>query len=233
MTAVAIRSIEIFAVLLIVTRCMGKREIGSLQPFEFVLSMMMANLATMPLADVGIPLWEGILPLLVLLILQVLLSWFSLKSQKFQTLVCGQPVLVITHGCVNAELLESLRYSMSDLMAQIRTGGLSGPQEVEYAVLETNGTLSIIPRDGFAQVTRGDLELPPQPAVLPYSLVEDGQVMEEALQALGQNQAWLEKRLRQQGCSTVKDALFALYLPDDTLVVQKRNFLPQKKRIRP
>ena len=233
MLAVCIRSIEVFLVLLIVTRCMGKREVASLQPFEFAFTMILANLATIPLGDVGIPIWEGTLPLIMMLLLQVTLSLFSLKSNRFQALVCGRPILVITHGIINEEALESLRYSIADLLAQIRSGSFRGPHEIEYAVLETNGTLNLFPKPQYAPVTRQDLNLPFQDDGLPYTLIEDGQLLGENLSALGRDSIWLEKQLRHYGCNSIRDALYALYLTDGSLAVQVRHRTPLIRRLRP
>jgi len=233
MIAVCVRSVVMFLALLAVTRCMGKRELGSLQPFEFVLTLLLADLAVQPLEAIGKPLWEGLLPLAMMLLLQLAFSFLSARSARFQTFLCGQPALVIAHGTVNEKMLENLRYSVSDLMAQIRCGGFAGPHEVEYAVLETNGQLNLIPKPPCRPLTRADMQLPDGDAALPYALVEDGEIRHAALRAMGRDEAWLRKRLEKEGCPDARQILYALYLADGTLALQKRESRQHIRRIRP
>ena len=202
MITVFIRTLILYLLIMAGLRLMGKRQIGQLEPSELVLTMMLSDLATVPMQDMGIPLLFGILPILTLLSLSLLLSQLSLKSIPFRELVCGRPSILIQNGIVQQRAMRENRYTADELLEQLRIQGVSRIEDVQYAILENSGQLSVLPRPVS----------PEQEAVtLPVLLVSDGRTLSRNLQACGKNQAWLEQALKKQGIQSPAD-LFLLTL---------------------
>jgi uncharacterized membrane protein YcaP (DUF421 family) len=141
-----VRTIILYLIIVLVLRLMGKRQIGQLQPFELVIILMISELAAIPSQDTGIPLIAGLLPVLVLLLLGVTISQISLKSEKARAVICGTPTVLIDKGYILEDQLRKLRYNLSDLLEQLRVKNVPDIADVEYAILETNGQLSVIPK---------------------------------------------------------------------------------------
>jgi len=154
------RTIILFLLVMIVIRVMGKRQIGELQPFELVLAIMIAELATVPMEDKEIPLINGIIPILTLLLLQVAITFISLKSDKLRGVISGTPSVLIENGKIIESELRKLRYNLTDLLEQLRLKNFPNIADVEYAILETSGELSIIPKSQKRPVTPEDLNIP-------------------------------------------------------------------------
>jgi len=139
-----LRTIILYALVVIGLRVMGKRQIGELQPSELVIAIMLAELASIPMQATGIPLISGIIPILTLITLEVFLSFISLKSKKFREIVSGKPSILVHNGTINKQEMEKLRFNNDDLMEELRLGGSPNVQDIQYAILETNGQLSIM-----------------------------------------------------------------------------------------
>ena len=138
------RSIILYILVLIVMRLMGKREIGQLQPFELAISIMIADLATIPMTDVGIPITNGIIPILGLLIMHLLISLINMKSMKAREIICGRPSILIYRGKINEEVLKKERFTINELQERIRGSNVVNLGDVEYAILETSGQVTVI-----------------------------------------------------------------------------------------
>ena len=139
------RTLILYLVLLLVVRLMGKRQIGEMEPAEFVVTMLVANLAAIPMQDGGIPLFSGLIPILVVLGMELVLSWGTLRSQRFRKILCGKPVILIENGRILQDKLRQTRITLDELMGHLRQKDVLNPQQVQYAILETNGTLSVFP----------------------------------------------------------------------------------------
>ena len=138
------RAIILYVVVLIVIRLMGKREIGQLQPFEFVITLMIANLATIPMAEIGVPIINGIVPIMGLLISHLVIALLNLKFKRFRKIICGTPTILINKGKVNYSQLKIERFTLNDLKEKLREKDIFTITDVEYAILETNGEVSVI-----------------------------------------------------------------------------------------
>ena len=138
------RAIILYIVVLIVIRLMGKREIGQLQPVEFVITLMIANLATIPMSEIGVPILNGIIPITGLLVSHLVIAVLNLKFKKFRKLICGTPSILISKGKVNYKQLKVERFTLNDLKEKLREKDVFSITDVEYAVLETNGDVSVI-----------------------------------------------------------------------------------------
>ncbi|NHM27242.1 DUF421 domain-containing protein [Desulfofundulus sp. TPOSR] len=193
------RTVLIYFIVLLVVRLMGKREIGQLSPFDFVVAIIIAELAAIPMESTNFPLWKGIVPLVTLGILEVILSYLALHSPFLRRLLDGEPQVVIKNGRIIKDELRRARYNLNDLLAQLREKGIVNVGDVEFGVLETSGKLSVIPKSQKRPVTPEDLGLPTSYEGLPAVLVMDGQVLRENLRLVGLDEAWLKKRLAAAG----------------------------------
>ncbi|MDQ0287130.1 uncharacterized membrane protein YcaP (DUF421 family) [Desulfofundulus luciae] len=193
------RTVLIYFIVLLVVRLMGKREIGQLSPFDFVVAIIIAELAAIPMESTSIPLWRGIIPLVTLGILEVVLSFLALHSPFLRRLLDGEPQVVIRNGRIIKDELRRARYNLNDLLAQLREKGIVNVGDVEFGVLETSGKLSVIPKSQKRPVTPEDLGLPTSYEGLPAVLVMDGQVLKDNLRLVGLDEAWLREHLAAAG----------------------------------
>lgn len=191
-----IRAMILYIVVLIVMRLMGKREIGQLQPFELAIAIMIADLAAVPMSELGIPLTNGIIPILALLVIYMIISVLNMKSIKFRKVISGQPSLLIYRGRIDEKILRKERITINELQERLRVDNIFNLSEVEYAILETNGEVTVIQKPEKRNVIVEDLNINPEYEGIPYDLVVDGKIMEENLKAIGRDRNWLEKQLK-------------------------------------
>jgi uncharacterized membrane protein YcaP (DUF421 family) len=213
-----IRTAILYLLVVFTLRIMGKRQIGQLQPYELVIAIMISDLASMPMQDTRIPLLHGIIPIITLLILQVIISLLELKSDKFRNIMDGKPNIVIKNGKFQIPVLRSQIYSVNDIMEELRIKGYFNINEIEYAILETNGELSIIPKSELEPATKKDLKLKPSKPVLPALLISDGRIIKENLKILNKDENWFYEQLRKNNISSV-DNIFLAYLSTDNKLI--------------
>jgi len=176
---------------------MGKRQIGELEPSELVLTLIISDLASVPMQDFGIPLVNGIFPIVTLLCLSMLISFFSLKSIRFRGIVCGYPSVIIQEGKILQKNMQKNRFTVDELMEQLRSQGYTDLSTVKYAVLETSGQISILPYTKDSAATPQMLGLDVKDSVtLPILLINDGRIMSDNLHASGHDVKWLEKQMK-------------------------------------
>ncbi len=206
MTAFA-RTVILYFLIMTGLRLMGKRQIGELEPGELVLTMMISDLATVPMQDFGIPLLAGVIPILTLLALSMLLSQLSLSSIRFRALACGTPSVLIREGVLQQEAMRKNRYTLDELLEELRGQGFTGVEEVKYAVLENSGHLSVLPWARCQPPTAEQLGVAVEENVtLPVVLVNDGRLLRRNLEAQGLDEAWLREALRKEGLSSHREA---------------------------
>ena len=189
------RSIALYIIVLVVMRLMGKREIGQLQPFELAISIMIADLASIPMTDTGIPIFNGIIPILGLLIMHLLISIINLKSSKAREIICGRPSILIYRGKINEKNLKKERFTINELEERLRGNNVINLGDVEYAILETSGQVTVIQKPDKRNTIPQDFNIMPDYEGIPYDLVVDGKVMKENLRAIGKNYNWLKKQV--------------------------------------
>ena len=221
MLLIFLRSIILYIIVLIVMRLMGKREISQLQPFEFVISMIIANLATIPMEDVGIPLLNGFVPILGLLFMHTVLSIINVKSIVLRGIICGKPRIIIYRGKIIEEALRKESMSLNELEERLRAYGITNIGDVEFAVLETNGQLSVILKPGKREVKTEDLGILPEYEGLAYDLVLDGKVMYDNLKILGKDYNWLKAEVNKFGYEP-EEALIVMQCGDKSIFSQKK-----------
>lgn len=204
-----IRTLVLFAVVVLALRLMGKRQIGQLQPYELVIVIMLSALAAIPMEDTGIPLASGLVPILTLLVAQVVFSFISLKSERARGIICGTPSVVIENGKIIEKELYRLRYNINDLLEQLRSKNIPNIADVEFAILETSGQLSVIPKSQKRPVIPEDMSLPTKYEGLPVTLIIDGYVFRKNLEKMNLNEDWLKSELQKFNVHSFKDVLFA------------------------
>lgn len=192
-----IRTVVLYLILIGVVRLMGKRQIGQMEPAEFVVAMLVANLASIPMQDAAIPLLSGLVPILTVLGLELVLSWATLRSVTVRRVLCGKPVILIENGRILQENLRQTRITLDELTGHLREKDVLDPASVQFAILETNGTLSVFPYPEECPVTPKDAGLETEQRYLPLALIEDGYLSRENLAKSGKDERWVKSVLRQ------------------------------------
>ncbi len=229
MLVLMVRTLILYSIVVLSMRIMGKRQIGEMQPSELVVAIMISDLASVPMQSIDIPLLSGIIPVLTLIVAEVLMSFVSLKSRFLRRLITGEPSIIIYNGHVNEQELEKLRFNTNDLLEQLRVSGYPNIADVEVAVLETNGQLSIIPKAYARTVTVEDLELKkPKKECLPYMLISDGELNRTELSRSGKTEEWFQKTLKKRGISSYSEIFIASLDFEDGLFLQKKGEKDQK-----
>lgn len=209
---ITLRTIFIYFFVLLIMRLMGKREIGKLSVFDLVVSIMIAELAAISIEDTNVTLLRGMVPVIVLMLLQVSMSFLSLKSSKIRKVIEGTPSYLIKNGEIQEQEMAKHRYNIADLLLQLREKNVEKVTDVEHAILETSGKLSVILKEGKQPVTKEEagVELRGQHH-LPVPLIIDGKVQDKRLEEIGQTRFWLKNEVQKQGYKDFKDIFFALY----------------------
>ncbi|MBR1457724.1 MAG: DUF421 domain-containing protein [Oscillospiraceae bacterium] len=199
MAIVICRTLIVYFALLITLRLLGKRQLGEMELSEFVLGALIADLASHPLQDMGIPMLNGLVPILTLFCCEVLIAGASMKSVRLRTAFFGEPSLLIVHGQIRQREMRKNRFTLDELMQELRSQGVSDIGKIAYAILETNGKLSVIPDPASAPVTAAQLGLPTGDSGYPTIVISDGRILEANLRHAGLDRAWLADRLREKG----------------------------------
>ena len=189
------RAILLYIIVLIVMRLMGKREIGQLQPFELAISIMIADLASIPMTDTGVPISNGIIPILGLLVMHLVISVVNLKSIKVREIICGKPRILIYRGKIDEKALKKERFTINELEERLRGNNVVNLGDVEYAILETSGNITVIQKPEKRNTIPEDFNIVPDYEGISYDLVVDGKIMDENLRKLGKNYQWLKKQV--------------------------------------
>ena len=208
-----IRTIISYILVVVAIRIMGKRQVGQLEPTELVVTLMISDLATIPLSHVSIPLVHGIVPILTLVIAEATLSFIDLKSRKFRKLLSGTPIVIIKDGKVCEEEMEKLRFNFDDLLEMLRMQGNTDINDIKYAILETSGNLSVISKTLAKSEETEYLGMP-------FMFICDGDISNKALELYGKNVDWLKKQLKG---SQISEILFAGVSEDGKFYFQKRS----------
>ena len=193
-----LRTIILYLVLIIVIRLMGKRQIGQMEPAEFVVTMLVANLASIPMQDGGIPLLSGFIPIVTVLGVELVLSHLSLRSIRVRKLLCGKPVILIENGNIMQENLRKTRVTMDELTGHLREAGVLDITAVQYAIMETDGILSVFPYPQERPATAKEAGIKPEKQFMPLTVISDGVLLRENLRKAGKDIRWLEKTLKKQ-----------------------------------
>ena len=212
-----LRTIILYLLIIAGIRLMGKRQVGELEPSELVLALIIADLAAVPMQDFGIPLLSGIIPILTLLCITMILSVLTMKSVKFRAVICGRPSIIVENGRLHQREMKKNRFTVDELMEELRMKGVSDISTVKYAILETNGQISVLPYANQLPVTAEQMNVAPDDVGLPIVIINDGRVLDHNLKTRGLNQEWLDKRLAEHKVKSSKD-MFLLTVDEQNRV---------------
>ncbi len=223
MLVVVIRTLILYASVTAAVRIMGKRQIGEMQPSELVVAIMISDLASVPMQAVDIPLLSGIIPVFTLIVAEVFAAFLSLKSKAIRRIIAGEPSVVIRGGRIDEKELVRQRFNLNDLLEQLRISGYPDISQVEIAVLETNGQLSIIPKAEARNVTVKDLNLKnAEKETIPFMLISDGKINKAELERSGKSEKWLNQELKKKKISSVKEVFVASLDENGKLFLQRK-----------
>lgn len=208
MLNVILRTLFVFAIIVAGLRFTGKRQIGQLQPFELVVTLLLAEMASTPIENPEKPFLFSLVPIITLLAVQIFLAYITLKSEKLRALICGTPNIIIKNGTIQRQELKKLRYNLNDMLEQLRAKDMPNVDDVEFAILETNGHLSVIPKSQKRPVTPSDLNISTNYEGIPYTLIMDGHIMHENLKKIDLDVSWLTEQLKPSALNP-KDIFFA------------------------
>lgn len=205
MAVALVRSLILYFLVMFLYRVMGKRQIGEMQPGELVLAIMISDIASVPMQSVSVPLMHGVVPILALMCAEVVLSFAAQKSHKLRKLITGEPSLIIANGRLLIQEMERLRFNLDDLFEQLRNSGQFDINEVAFAVLETNGMLSVLPKNQNKTVTLRDMNLKGGTDSFPTNIIKDGEIDYHALARIRRDEAWLKQKLKEKGVRRAAD----------------------------
>ncbi len=214
MAIVLLRTIIIYTTLLLCMRIMGKRQLGELELSELVVSVLAADLASLPLQDVGIPLVNGLLAILTLFCLELILSGLVLRFHRLRALLFGRPCFLIEKGVINQKEMHRNRFTVDELTEELRRQSVTDLATVEYAVLETDGTLNVILSPAAQPVTAGQLHCEPAGGGYPYVLISDGRILSANLRKCARDESWLREECRRRGAPSPADVFLLTCTPE-------------------
>ncbi len=223
MIIILIRTIILYGIVLFMIRLMGKAELAEMEPFQLVVILMIAELAALPMENTDVSLMNGIVALSALLFIQVLISFISLKSERARLLFCGKPSILINRGNIVEKEMKKLRININDLLEALRSNNVSSLDDVDYAILETNGDLNVIPKGGARPLTPRDFQIPSTIQHMTLPVIVDGVVYKDSLKELNLSEDWLKKQLKQNSIGSYKDILFCYMDENDSLHIHKKN----------
>ena len=221
MFTMVIRAIIIYLVVLFLYRLMGKRQLGQMQPFELVLTLIIADLATIPMAEISVPVLHGIVPLLTLVILHFIIIYLCKLSYKISSFVSGKPVIVINPNGIDYKALKSLNLTVDDVFEAIRGCGYFNIEQIQYAIMETNGKMSVLPKSQFAPVTAQDLQLSPQKSTLPINIINEGKIVKNNLAIAKIDEIKIKQILKQGNAKNIKEVLIMTVDKNGSVYFQK------------
>lgn len=213
MTIVFIRAVILYMLLIFSVRFMGKHQIGELQPSELAITILISNIATLPVEDTSLPLLTGIIPILTLASLDVIMSWLGIKSKRLRNITCGKPVVIINNGRIDQKKMKEIRFTVDDLTEALHSQNIFDISEVQFAVVETTGAVSVYQKYEYRNVTNGDMKLKSKSINPPEIVIDEGVIVNDALDRLNLSEEKLRSILEKERLK-VKD-IFIMTLDSD------------------
>ena len=223
MLTLSLRCALIYLIVLLVFRLMGKRQLGELQPFEFVITLMIADIATIPMTEINVPLLHGVVPVITLALLHFLISFLSRKSLFVRKFLNGKPIVVINPNGIDYEALKKLNMTFNDLCEALRQMNYFAIDQIAYAIVETNGKISVLPKSQNAPLTPSDMKIKTEKSALPLMLVCDGKVIEENLKITKIDQDFLLQQIAKTGVYKIKDVAFVSIDNSGKMYIEPKN----------
>lgn len=231
MLSIIVRTLILYTTVVLSLRIMGKRQIGELQPSELVVAIMISDVATVPMQSLDIPIYSGILPVITLLVAEVTVSYLSIKSNLLRKFLMGTPSIVVYNGVICEKELLRQRFNLNDLLEELRVLGCFDISDVFVAVLETNGKLSVIPRDGARAATVEDLNLQNvRREGLPCTVISDGKLDKDELRRSGKSEKAIFNEIKKRGAKKVSDVFIASVDAEGELFIQLKEKFAKKRK---
>lgn len=204
MAIVIVRTLIVYLTLLVIMRLMGKRQLGEMELSEFIVAALIADMAAHPLQDIGIPMINGLVPVLVLFCCEVLISGLSMKSIALRSLLFGRPSILIEKGRIRQNELRKNRFTLDELMQQLRNQSVTDISQVEYAILETDGRLNVLLYPDKQPMSPSVLGISLTSGAYPVLVINNGRVLGQNLRLMGKNERWLASELKKRGCTSAR-----------------------------
>lgn len=195
MCVILIRSVILYVLVIFAVRLMGKRQLGELQPSELVITILVSNIATLPIEDVNIPIIVGVTPILSLVCFEVMVSWINLRLPELRRLISGSPKMIIRNGCIERDIMRELRFSVDDLLMALRSKDIFDIGEVQYAIVETTGSVSVMKKQPLDTPTRQDMKIAAECSEPPVLIIADGKFIPQAMESVKLSKAAVEMLL--------------------------------------
>ncbi len=225
MAIILIRTLIIYASIIILMRLLGKRQLRELELSELVVSVILADLAATPLQDLGIPLLNGLLPIITLFACELIISGGILTSVRFRTLMCGKPEFLILDGKIQEKEMRKARFSVDELLEELRGKEILDISTVKFAILETDGSLSTILYPENQALTLKDMNMNAGEAEYPIIIIEDGILLEKNLDHIGKKRNWLDNLIKKHQCSKCEDVFALIFYNDSKIYFEKKDSL--------
>lgn len=216
-----IRTVILYVAVMVALRIMGKRQIGELQPSELVITIMLGDLASVPMQETAIPILNGITPIITLVFIEVMISVLILKSRKVRHFISGSPSIVIRDGQIDVKELKKLRLNIDDLIEQLHGKDIISLSDVQIAIVDTNGAVCIVPKASKRPVTPSDMGIIAEEEEIPYTLISDGCIIYENLLKLGRGEGWLLENVKKNSME-VCDVIYAACTRSGKFQIQRR-----------
>ena len=223
MLTLLIRGVLIYAIVFLVFRLMGKRQLGQLQPFEFVITLIIADLATIPMSEINIPLLHGIVPLVTISLIHFLIGFLSRKSIRLRKFFNGKPIIVVSPQGVEYEALKQLNMDFDDLCEALREVNIFSLDQVQYAIIETNGQISVLPNAKNSPLTAFDMKIKKEDTSLPIMIVCDGKKLKDNMKLANMEESVLTEQIKLAGANKLKDVLIATIDKTGKMFIQVKN----------
>lgn len=213
MAIIFVRTVILYFAILISMRIMGKRQLGEMEISEFIVAALIADLAATPLQDIGIPLLNGLVPIIIMFCFEIIIAGLNMRSIKLRKLTYGRPEIIIRNGRIIREAMQKNRFTLDELMQELRAQGLTDTTQVEYAVLETNGQLSIILKSGDQPATASQMGVAGDDVSYAHIIINEGRILDNNLELLGRDRRWLSNELKRQNFRSA-DEVYILTLSE-------------------
>ena len=214
MAIIFVRTVILYFAILISMRIMGKRQLGEMEISEFIVAALIADLAATPLQDIGIPLLNGLVPIIIMFCFEIIIAGLNMRSVKLRKLTYGRPEIIIRDGRIIREAMHKNRFTLDELMQELRAQGLTDTDQVEYAVLETNGQLSIILKSGDQPATASQMGVDADDVSYAHIIINEGRILDNNLKLLGRDRRWLANELKRQNLRSA-DEVYILTLSEN------------------
>ncbi len=222
MTISFVRTIILYFITIVALRIMGKRQVGELSPSEFVVTILISELAAIPMQDSGIPLIAGIVPILTLLAIEIIMSTLTLKCNWCRRLIIGENSILINNGVINQKEMRRIRLTLDELLEELRLKDYPEIDKVRYAILETSGKLTVIPFPEFEKPTRQELKVKYQKEALPLSVISDGDITWENVKKLKKDKVWIKQTIIEHGYTKARDIFLMQVDEEDNVTIIPR-----------